>query len=117
VDVAVCELVDKTGLPPTATYFSMLSGEAVFVPLPYKKVQFDYVYGASVPSSYVTNHMCTPSKVENAGTAQSTAQQDDSYVVMRLITVDGLTLAIILLAPFVLPSSNTSYFTSHMLFC
>jgi hypothetical protein len=68
----------------------MLGGDAVCVPLPGGKYQLVYVDYASVLVPYVNANICTPTKVEQIVSSQSTIYLDRSYVVPATIALDGL---------------------------
>jgi hypothetical protein len=70
----------------------MLGGEADRTPLLNSKTQHVYVYAAFVPKPDVNGHMCSPFKFRQAVISHLTAQQDSSYVVPALITMDDLTM-------------------------
>jgi ADP-ribose pyrophosphatase YjhB (NUDIX family) len=91
VDDAVRELHEKTRLILTPDDLTLLSDAHVRVAL-HVGQHLVYVYSASVLVPYVTTHLRTLAQLEQAVTAQSTINPDDSYVVLETIDVGGLNL-------------------------
>jgi ADP-ribose pyrophosphatase YjhB (NUDIX family) len=91
VDVAVRELHEKTSLILTVDDLTLLSDAPVRVAL-HVGQQLVYVYSGSVPVPYVTTHLHTPAQLEEVENAQSTINQDGSYVVPETIDIGGLSL-------------------------
>jgi ADP-ribose pyrophosphatase YjhB (NUDIX family) len=91
VDAAVHELYEETGLILTPDDLTLLSDAHVRVALLVGQ-QLVHIYSASVLVPYVTTHLRTPAKLEQAVTAQSTINLDGSYVVREPIDIGGLNL-------------------------
>jgi 8-oxo-dGTP pyrophosphatase MutT (NUDIX family) len=91
VDAAIRELREETGLTLTPDDFTLLSDAQVRVAL-LDGQHVVYIYAAFVPVPYVTNHLRTPTQLEQAVTAQSTINPDGSYVVPETLDVGGLNL-------------------------
>jgi hypothetical protein len=70
-----------------------LSGNLVRVPLRVGYYHIVSVFSAFVHVPYVIANLRTPSKVEQAATAQSTIHSESTYVVPTTVDIDGLSLA------------------------
>jgi 8-oxo-dGTP pyrophosphatase MutT (NUDIX family) len=91
VDAAVRELREETGLTLTPYDLTLLSDAPVRVALPDRQ-SLVYIYAASIPVPFVTNHLRTPSQLEHDVTTHSTINPDDTYVVPETIDIGGLNL-------------------------
>jgi 8-oxo-dGTP pyrophosphatase MutT (NUDIX family) len=91
VDAGVRELYEETGLILTPDDLTLLSDAHVRVAL-HVRQQLVYVYSASVHVPYVTAHLRTLARLEQAVTAQSTISPNGSYVVPETIDIGGLNL-------------------------
>jgi 8-oxo-dGTP pyrophosphatase MutT (NUDIX family) len=91
-DVAVRELHEETCIILTPDDLTLLSDAPVRVALLVGQ-QLVYVYSASVPVSYVTTHLRTPTQLEHAVNAKSTINPNCSYAVPETIDMGGLSLA------------------------
>jgi ADP-ribose pyrophosphatase YjhB (NUDIX family) len=91
IDAAVRELHEETGRILTPDVLTLLSDAPVRVALPVGQ-QLVHVYTASVPVPDVTTYLCKLAQLEQAVTAQSTINSDDSYVVPETIDIGGLNL-------------------------